>query len=169
MTKPSPLSVLVPHVPYQPGSGFEIPINAERSQFIQTGGLEFSGVTITMNVDYLPMYDANGVLTAGTVAAVETQDFLGEIFPCVDPISHDILRVKMYSSTLDILNWFDAHPGTRTACNIFVRTSPFNNYPDYIISVTNGVLLAVNPGAGGGPGRIADVTIFDPALLTQTQ
>jgi hypothetical protein len=164
------LTTLVPHIPYQPGSGFEIPINAQRSQFIQTGGLDFSGVTITMNVDYLPNYDPNtGALTSGTVAAVETQDFLGEVFPCVDPVSHDILRVKMYSSTLDILNWFDAHPGTRTACNIFVRTSPFNNYPDYIISVTNGVLLAVNPGAGGGPGRIADVTLFNPALLTQTQ
>jgi hypothetical protein len=75
----------------------------------------------------------------------------------------------MYSSTLDVLTWLDNHPGSRAACNIFVRYSPYNNYPDYIISLTNGVMLAVNPGAGGGPGRIADVTIFNPGLLTQTQ
>jgi hypothetical protein len=164
----TPISVLVPWQPKQPGVGFEIPINAQRSQYIQTGSLDFSGVTITMNVDYIPVTDDKGNQFA-KIAAVETQDFLGEVFPCVDANTGDILRVRMYSSTLDILRWFDNHPGTRTACNIVVRQSPYNNYPDYIVSVTNGVLLAVNPGAGGGPSRIADVTIFDPTLLTQLQ
>ena len=165
----TPLTTIVPHFPYAPGNGFEIPINAERSQFIQTGALDFSGVTITMNVDYLPNYDAKThALTSGTIAAVETQDFLGEIFPCVDPSTGDILRVRMYSSVLEIQSWLDSHPAARSACNIFIRQSPYNNYPDYVISVTNGVLLGINPGAGGGPGRISDVTLFNPALLTAT-
>ena len=165
----TPLSVFVPHVFDQPGNGFEIPINATRSQFIQTGALDFSGVTITTNVDYLPTYDTSGNLNGATIAAVETQDFLGEVWPCVDSNTGDILRVKMYSSVLDIQNWLDAHPGSRTACNIFVRMSPYNNYPDYIWSTTNGVELSINPGAGGGPSRVSDVTLFNPGLLTQTQ
>ncbi len=165
----TPLSVFLPHVFDNPSNGFEIPINAQRSQFIQTGSLDFSGVTITTNVDYLPTFDMNGNLDGGTIAAVETQDFLGEVWPCVDPASGDILRVKMYSSVLDITSWLDAHPGARTACNIFVRMSPYNNYPDYVWSTTNGVLLSINPGAGGGPSRVSDVTLFNPGLLTQTQ
>lgn len=164
----TPLDVFVPHIPYQPGNGFEIPINAQRTQFIQTGSLDFTGVTVTPNIDYLPVYDPKtGALTGAQIAAVETQDFLGEVWPCVS--GGDILRVKMYSSVLDIQNWLDAHPGSRTACNIFVRMSPYNNYPDYIWSNTNGVLLSVNPGAGGGTPRVADVTLFNPSLLTQTQ
>jgi hypothetical protein len=166
----TPLNVFVPHIPYQPGNGFEIPINAQRTQFVQTGSLDFAGVTVTPNIDYLPVYDPKtGALTGAQIAAVETQDFLGEVWPCVDANTGDILRVKMYSSVLDIENWLDSHPGSRTACNIFVRTSPYNNYPDYIWSNTNGVLLGVNPAAGSGQPRISDVTLFNPSLLTQTQ
>jgi hypothetical protein len=166
----TPINVLVPWLPSQPGNGFDIPINGQRTQFVQTGGLDFSGVTITTNVDYLPVLDPkSGALTGGTIAAVETQDFLGEIFPCVDAPTGDILRVKMYTSSLAIVAWLESHPGAQAACNIYIRYSPFDNYPDYITSIANGVLLSVNPGAGGGPSRIGDATIFNPALLTQTQ
>jgi hypothetical protein len=166
----TPLTTITPWLPYQPGNGFNIPINGQRNQFVQTGSLDFSGVTITTNVDYLPINDPDsGALTGATIAAVETQDFLGEVFPCVDPATSDILRVKMYSSSLDIVNWLEAHPGAQAACNIFIRYSPYDNYPDYITSVTNGVLVSVNPGAGSGASRIADATIFNPGLLTQTQ
>jgi hypothetical protein len=168
-TASTPIEVYVPWLPSQPGTGFDIPINGQRTQFIQTGALDFSGVTVTMNIDYLPVTDATGTLTDGIVAAVETQDFLGEVFPCVDPATGDILRTKMYSSSLDIVNWLEQHPGAQTACNMFIRYSPYDNYPDYITSVTNGVLLSVNRGAGDGPSRIGDATIFNPALLTQTQ
>ena len=169
-SKNNPISVFVPNIQSQPGVGFEIPINAQRSQFIQTGSLDFSGVTVTFNVDYIPQYDKmTGALTGARIAAVETEDFLGEVFPCMDPNTGDLLRVKMYSSSLDILNWLDAHPGSRTACNVFVRMSPYNNWPDYIWSTTNGVLLSIEPGAGGGPPRVSDTTLFDPTLLTQTQ
>jgi hypothetical protein len=166
----TPISVLVPWLPPQPGTGFDIPINGQRTQFVQTGALDFSGVTITTNVDYLPTYDmTSGALNGGTIAAVETQDFLGEVFPCVDAATGDILRVKMYTSSLTIVTWLEQHPGAQAACNIYIRYSPYDNYPDYITSIANGVLMSVNPGAGGGPSRIGDATIFNPALLTQTQ
>lgn len=166
----TPISVLVPWLPSQPGTGFDIPINGQRTQFVQTGALDFSGVTITTNIDYLPTYDStSGALNGGTIAAVETQDFLGEVFPCVDPATGDILRTKMYSSTLDVVTWLEQHPGAQAACNIYIRYSPYDNYVDYITSLANGVLLSVNPGAGGGTSRIGDATLFNPALLTQTQ
>jgi len=75
----------------------------------------------------------------------------------------------MYSSVLTIQDWLDAHPGAQAACNIFIRYSPYDNYPDYVVSTINGVWLSVNPGAAGGPSRIGDATLFNPALLTQTQ
>jgi hypothetical protein len=168
-TANTPIPVFVPWLPSQPGTGFDIPINGQRTQFIQTGSLDFSGVTTTMNIDYVPVTDATGALTDGIIAAVETQDFLGEVFPCVDAATGDILRAKMYSSALDIVTWLEQHPGAQTACNIFIRYSPYDNYPDYITSVTNGLLLSVNRGAGDGPSRIGDATIFNPTLLTQTQ
>jgi hypothetical protein len=169
-TTNTPIEVFVPWLPSQPGTGFDIPINGQRTQFIQTGALDFSGVTATMNIDYLPVTDpTTGALTDGIVAAVETQDFLGEVFVCVDGPTGDILRAKMYSSSLDIVNWLEQHPGAQEACNIFIRYSPYDNYPDYITSVTNGILLSVNKGAGGGSPRIGDATLFNSGLLTQTQ
>jgi hypothetical protein len=166
----TPLETIVtPWIPFQPGNGIEIPINGQRSQFVQTGSLDFSGVTVTTNVDYQPVLDKNGNETAATIVAVETQDFLGEVFPCVDPTTGDILRVRMYSSVLDILNWFENHPGAQTACNVYIRYSPYNNYPDIITSIANGVMINVNAGATGGYGRVGDATLFQPSLLTQTQ
>lgn len=162
-------TTLVPWIPYQSGNGFEIPINAERSQFIQTGSLDFTGVTITTNIDYLPETDATTGKQSAKIVAVETQDFLGEVVLCTDPESLDILRVKMYGSVLDILSWFDTHPQARAACGIYVRNSPYNNYADVVTSTINGITLGINPGAGGGPARISDATLFLPSLLTQTQ
>jgi hypothetical protein len=165
----TPLTTIVtPWIPFQPGNGFEVPINGQRSQFVQTGSMDFSGVTITTNVDYTPVKDKNGVEIGGNIVAVETQDFLGEVFPCVDA-GGDILRVRMYTSVLDILSWLETHPHAQKDCNISIRYSPYNNYPDVVTSLTNGVMLNVNPGAAGGPGRIGDVTLFNPSALTQTQ
>jgi hypothetical protein len=169
----TPLQTIVPWIPFQAGNGFEIPINGQRMQFVETGSLDFSGVTITTNVDYLPIYDttdagAQGAEIGAEIVAVETQDFLGEVWPCVDSVTGDILRVKMYSSVLDIVSWLQEHPGAQTACNIYIRYSPYDNYPDTITSIANGVMINVNPGAAGGPGRVGDATLFSPSLLTQT-
>jgi hypothetical protein len=160
-------NTIVPWIPQQPTNGFEIPINGQRTQFVQTASLDFSGVTITTNIDYIAQYDKTGNDTGGAIAAIETQDFLGEVFPCIS--GPDILRVKMYTPVLDIINWLEQHPGAQSACNIYVKYSPYNNFPDYVTSIKNGVLMSINPGAGGGPGRVADATLFDSSLLTQSQ
>ena len=82
----------------------------------------------------------------------------------------DILAIIILATiVVAIVAWLEAHPTAQSSCNIYVRYSPYNNYPDYITSTANGVLMSVNPGAGGGPSRIGDATIFNPGLLTQTQ
>ena len=104
------------------------------------------------------------------IQAWETQDFLGEVFLCIDPVSAanritagnpgDILSAHMYSSAETVVQWLAAHPGAQDACGIIVRYSPYDNYPDYITSLTNGIRLGVEQGAGFG--RISDATVYVP-------
>ena len=157
----------MPWIPSQPGNGFEIPINSQRSQFIQTGSLDFSGVTITMNVDYIPV-DPDGTGDA-TIAAVETQDFLGEVFPCVDPNTGDLLRVKMYTSVLTIQDWLQQHPGAQTACGIFIRYSPYDTLRR-LRRLGHVRRLPQRRGRvdrAGRPNRRDATLLFNPGLLTQ--
>jgi hypothetical protein len=41
-----------------------------------------------------------------------------------------------------------------------VRYSPYDNYPDYITSLTAGVRLDIEQG--GGYGRVVDATVYVP-------
>ena len=112
------------------------------------------------------------------MAAVEAHDFLGEVFPCEDPTTGDVMHVRMYTSAEDVLQWLTAHPGdpfnpaggvpsAQTYCGIIVRYSPFDNYPDFITSLTYGVQLSIS--AGFGKGRVVDATLFNTAYETITQ
>jgi hypothetical protein len=149
------ISRLVPWITKQPGSGFSVPLDGVHDKFIQTYEADFSGTTITAVVDY-DVDDKQNV----TFKAVETTDFLGDVFVCQDPASGDILPARMYSSVSTILNWFARHPGAYDACQMITRYSPYDNYADFITSLANGVRLSVTQG--GGYGRIVDVTLFTP-------
>jgi hypothetical protein len=92
--------------------------------------------------------------------AVETTDFLGDLFLCKDPLTHDVLSARMYTSVATILDWIAAHPGSYTACQIIIRYSPFGNYADYVTSLSGGVRLGITQG--GGFGRVVDGTLFTP-------
>jgi hypothetical protein len=186
---------IMPWLPAQPGSGFSIPINGTTDKAIVTNELLFEGVLETYAVDYLPWTDPlqpscefnGGMCNAGYVCqanacvatdqsiqilAIESHDFLGEVFPCQDQNTGDVLHLRMYDSAAYVLDWLAKHPGVplngvpnaTDACNIVVRYSPFNNYPDAITSLTNGVKVSINPGQG--LGRIVDATLFDPAVET---
>ena len=54
----------------------------------------------------------------------------------------------MYTPVQDIVNWIANHPTAQTNCSIVIRYSPFDNYPDYITSVANGVTADIDPGRG---------------------
>jgi hypothetical protein len=108
------------------------------------------------------------------IAAIEGQDFLGQAFLCQDPTTGDVLHMGMYDSALTAVNWLAAHPGSQnedvannenaqTACQIVLIRSPQNNYIDYVVSLTNGVLL--NISGGQGLGRVTDIVLFDPGLI----
>jgi hypothetical protein len=160
---PAVTEVLVPWLPKQPGVGFPVAIDGQRDRFIETYQLDFSGTQISANVDYDFLVDANGAPTRQLMfLAVETPDFLGDVFVCRDKSTKDLLTARMYKSVKLILDWFVAHPAAYNDCQIIVHYSPFENYVDYITSLVNGVRLGVTQG--GGYGRIVDVTLFDPTL-----
>jgi hypothetical protein len=66
----------------------------------------------------------------------------------------------MYTSAESIIDWIRTHPRAQDACQLIVRYSPYDNYPDYIQSTTAGVRLGIEQGAGYG--RVSDVTVFAP-------
>ena len=108
------------------------------------------------------------------VQAWETQDFLGEVFLCYDAATDaarsgtrrpgDILSAHMYTPVATLLDWLASHPGAQKSCQMVVRYSPFNNYPDYVSSLAYGVRLGVDQGSGFG--RIVDATLFVPGTGT---
>ncbi len=174
--------------------------------FVQSAQLDFSGNLETYAVFYRPWQDPlqascayqacrtkamgadedytcqNGTCVAADnsieIMGIEANDFLGDVFPCMDPSTGDVLAVDQYDSTLNILDWLTAHPGNpfnaaagspsaQTSCGIIVSYSPFDNYPDSIWSLTNGVGLNTNHGQGFG--RIVDAMLFNPAFENITQ
>ncbi len=160
---PPALQFTVPWAPKQPGIGFPVALTGTRDKFIETSQLDLSGTTISANIDYDNVLDqaGNPVKTGDIILkAVETTDFLGEVFLCRDDVSKDLLAVEMYTPVAVILDWFAAHPGAYQACGIIIRYSPYGNYADYITSLTNGVRLGITQG--GGFGRVVDVTLFTP-------
>jgi hypothetical protein len=66
----------------------------------------------------------------------------------------------MYTPVQDIMSWIGNHPDAQSNCSLIVRYSPFDNYPDYISSVSNGVTVDIDPGQGFG--RVVDITLFVP-------
>jgi len=150
---------LVPWLPKQPGVGFPIALSGTRDKFISTAVVDMSGLSETANLDYdlaNPQDPSAGV----TLKAVETRDFLGYVFLCMDGNSRDLLALKMYTTAANVLDWINGHPNAVNDCGLIVRYSPYNNFPDYISSLTNGVRLGITQG--GGFGRVVDVTLFAP-------
>ena len=105
------------------------------------------------------------------IEAIEGQDFLGQVFMCQDPSTGDILHLGMYDSAASTLTWLSNHPGSfgglnpsaQVACGIIVRTSPYDNAVDRMVSLTTGV--NINFSGGQGQGRVTDVVVFDPNLI----
>jgi hypothetical protein len=143
--------------PLAPGSGFRIPVNAQRDKFIPAAQVDLSGQTVSLAIDY----SLNDDKTM-KILAVETQAFEGELFLCQDPVSSDLLHVRQYDSVAEILDWFENHAGSRDACQVLIRYSPFNDSPVTITSKSAGIQVIV--GQGVGIGRIIDAVLFDPSL-----
>ncbi len=166
---PKIATTLVPWTPKQPGIGFPVALTGTLDKFIETSNVDFSGTTLSASVDYDTAIDPNTGMPATdgsiTFLAVETTDFLGDVFVCsapnpVIPSSQDLLAVRMYTPVATILNWLAQHPGSYQNCGIIVTYSPYDNYADYITSIANGVRLNITQG--GGFGRVVDVTLFVP-------
>jgi hypothetical protein len=197
-----PIQVMVPWYPFQEGVGYPVMASGTRDVFVTTAQLDFTGQVVTPVMDIIPVVDTPCNTAADCPAgdscpsdtktcvdpnptnptppysfqleAIETQDFLGDVFLCVDPVTSanragtsvpgDVLAAHMYTSAATVIDWLAAHPGAQDACQIVVRYSPYDNYPDFIQSSLNGVRLGVEQGAGYG--RITDATVFAPGTGT---
>jgi hypothetical protein len=143
--------------PKSPDNGVRIPRNGQRDRFIPSASVDFTGTSISLNLDYEP--DANGMMK---LTAVQSNDYMGDLFLCRDPVSGDLLRVEQYESMAEVIEWIQGHPGSYEACGIIIRYSPYNNYPHMLASTKAGIVLLVNQGSGYG--RISSVEIYDPNL-----
>ena len=160
------ISAFIPYAPKGAGVGFPVAVDGSRDKFVNTYSVDFSGISVSANVDY----DFVGTADGGSslvIKAVETQDFLGYVFMCAEPNPHtgltDVLAVRMYTPSQDILDWFTTHPNGTADCDVVYQYSIYGNYPNYITSRANGIRLGINPGFGGG--RVTDVTVFDPNVV----
>jgi hypothetical protein len=165
-TSVASIQTLVPWAPKQPGIGFPVAVDGTRDLFVETYQLDLSGTTVTANIDYDFTVDTSThlVTTQINFEAVETTDFLGDLFICQDPTTKDLLAVHMYTSVSDVLTWFSSHPGAYAACGMITRYSPYGNYADYITTSNNGVRLGITQG--GGYGRVVDGTEWATNLVT---
>lgn len=158
------MTSFVPFELKQPGMGFSIPVNGQMDKFISTYHCDLSGRTISYATmwDYAIDADTKQVKGDGSIdlLAVDSGDFLGEVFLCQDSTDKSLLHAKMYTTTDSLIDWLNAHPNAFSECQIIIRYSPFGNYPDYISSLTNGVLVGITQG--GGKGRVVDTTLWVP-------
>ncbi len=163
---PELLEQLIPWVPSQPGSGFNEaePNNSELDYFVQTQSLDFTGTTTTGLLDFnlLPMGGPGSPLGMERLA-VESQNYLGDVFMCYEPAANPpLLAIRMYTPTAAVLDWLNRNPQAYTDCGIVVRWSPYDNYVNLVESTTNGVRLQVTQG--GGLGRVVGATLYVPGL-----
>jgi hypothetical protein len=169
------INVAVPWSPSVENVGFSIPISGTTSKFVQTAQLDFTGVLETYTVDYEPWTDPTTGAMDGTIKidAIEGNDFLGEAFLCQDLGTYgsasgdfigtqDLLGVHMYDSGGQVLVWLTDHPGLQDTCNVIVQYSEYDNYLNYIASLSAGVAVGISQGSGYG--RIVSITIFDPQI-----
>jgi hypothetical protein len=167
----TPLLTTVPWSPSYDGVGFDIPVNATLDKNIQTQQLDFRGILATYLLDVVPWTDpiTNAPDGTLTVDAIEGDDFLGEGFLCQDigsypvPGSEDLLGAHMYDSAASMLQWIADHPSSEINCGLIVRYTVYDNYVDYITSLTAGVRLSFSTGTS--LGRVDAIVAFDPNLV----
>jgi hypothetical protein len=163
-----PSQILLPWVPNQPGSGFYVASvgNSTLDYFIQSSSIDFTGISTSALVDYnlVPAPTATDPNAMGMeVMAVESENFLGDVFMCYEPAANPpLLAVRMYTPTQAVLNWLNSVPQSYADCGIVVRWSPYDNYVNLIESTTNGVRLQVTQG--GGLGRVIGAQLYVPNL-----
>ena len=139
-------------------------------KFYPTEAIDFSGILLSYALDVVPWADPITHVQDGTltVEAIEGGDFLGEAFLCQDiggfptPGTGDLLGVHMYDSAASILTWITNHPGSEDACNIIVRYSPYDNYIDFITSLSRACRSTSTRVAV--TDRVVGVIAYDPNL-----
>jgi hypothetical protein len=143
--------------PKTPANGIRIPVNDALDRCIPSATIVFGGSSLTLDLDYTEQEDKTIRLEA-----VQSDNYMGNVFICRDPITKDLLSVEQYESMDVIQDWLNSHPGSREACGIVTRFSAFGSYPLFFAAQNAGVVLDV--GLGSGVGRITHIEIYDTEL-----
>jgi hypothetical protein len=174
------ISALLPFLPKGAGVGFPVTIDGSRDKFYNTNQMTFTGETLDATLDFesVAFNTADGGVTTGNVVrAVESTNYLGLAFACVQTsigpdAAHplrvaagqpDVLAVRMYENADDLLEYLKIYPSATAACGIQIKYSPYGNYADYISSLQYGVRFGLTPGFGGAV--VTDLTLFDPNVV----
>jgi hypothetical protein len=155
------MQVLVDWREKQPTIGISVPFNGIRDKFVEANEMDFSGSSVTLHLDYLDVPGPNNTKKQRLVGA-SSNDYLGDLFLCRDPRTGDLLRVEQYESMATVIDWIEKHPGTRDACGLIVRYSPYNNYPHQLIAKEAGMYVIVKQGSGYG--RVSTVVAYDRSI-----
>lgn len=150
--------VLVDWRPETPGNGIRIPLNGQYDKFYPSATASFTGSSLTFDLDYALQPDKSML-----VEALQSDNYMGNLFVCQDGATGDLLSIEQYESMEVILDWLEKHPGAEEACNIIIRPSATLGRP--ILFAAKGAGLVLNIGQGSGIGRITKIEIFDPSLL----
>ena len=136
-------SVLIPWVPKQPGVGFPIALTGTIDKFVSTYQVDFSGTTISANVDYDVVIDPNthGAQDRRLAPVPRRRDHRlpRPGLPVSGPARRGGLLggAHVHACPQIILDWFSTHPRhVRRRAASSSRFSPFNNYADYITSAS---------------------------------
>jgi hypothetical protein len=149
--------------PETPGNGIRIPQSEQLDKFIPSATIVMGGSSLTLDLYYTHPIGPDGQpLKNMQIEAVQSDNYMGNIFLCIDDQTGDLLSVEQYESMDVIQDWLDGHPGSRTACDILTRFSAFGEYPLLFAAKNAGVVLDV--GAGSGIGRITHIEMYDTTL-----
>jgi hypothetical protein len=143
--------------PKAPNNGFRVVVNGQRDKFYPAESIDFTGSSLSLLLDVERQKD-----NTLKILAVQSNDYMGDVFLCRDPATGDLLRVEQYESMAEVIDWIHGHPGSYDACGFIIRYSPFNNYPHLLAATKAGIVLTVNQGSGFG--RISTVEVYDTNL-----
>ena len=169
------INVSVPWIPSQENVGFPIPLSGTHEQVRADGSARLHGrprdLPRRLRAVGRPKHRGHGWHASGSTPS-KADDFLGEVFLCQDlgtygTSSGDFIgtagpprRAHVRHGRTRCSTWLTQHPGLQDTCNVIVQYSEYDNYLDYIASLSAGVALGISQGAGYG--RIVDAWVFDP-------
>jgi hypothetical protein len=164
-TPGAPVVRSVGYVQPTENTGFFIAINASRDRFVKAEDFFTTGDALTTTLEAVPvLQDLAVVPGVARIGSVNTNDFLGEAFVCMD--SGELLTVRMFTPAEVVLDYLLRHPGAYAGCNLIVDYFEYGTVLSRVTSITNGVIVNFTRPSGitanANNSAVSDVDLFAP-------